>query len=328
MTTATGQVCSREYLDRTDFKLVNDFLTESYLLLGKQHNWSRVQWEILHTISLNETRISRNMALERRVRLWETNQGKVVGMVNFEDREDFFIQIHPQFRFLENEMLEWAEEHFAAFLGTDPNNYPLYTYVYGYDVERARTLTHRGYQNLCPVVFNRWRAVDKSFTRQKLAPKYGISGFCSSVENFEKLAQLDLEVFGSAHLPVRTIRVLREAPSYRPDLDLVVVSPAGLFVAFCLAWFDPATRTGELITLGTHPDYRRQGLGSKLIAESLIRLGKLGAKVVYVNTAFNSASNLLYEAMGFDQYATAYRWSNELSGRFSLYRQELSGRNN
>jgi hypothetical protein len=48
---------------------------------------------------------------------------------------------------------------------------------------------------------------------------------------------------------------------YRPELDWVVEAPDGRFAAFCLVWLDERNGTGELEPVGTHPAFRRRGLG-------------------------------------------------------------------
>jgi hypothetical protein len=52
---------------------------------------------------------------------------------------------------------------------------------------------------------------------------------------------------------------------YRPDLDWIVESPDGEFVANCLIWLDDHNRVGELEPVGTDPRFRRLGLGPRRV---------------------------------------------------------------
>ena len=69
-----------------------------------------------------------------------------------------------------------------------------------------------------------------------------------------------------------TYRELQRAPDYRKDLDLYVVAPDGAFAACCIAWHDPVNRVGTFEPVGTHPAFRRMGLGRAVIMEGINRL--------------------------------------------------------
>ena len=51
-----------------------------------------------------------NSKWQTQVQLWETQDGRLVGAVNHESPGDAHLQIHPDFRYLEEEMIAWAEE--------------------------------------------------------------------------------------------------------------------------------------------------------------------------------------------------------------------------
>lgn len=48
--------------------------------------------------------------------------------------------------------------------------------------------------------------------------------------------------FAPSRMTVEKYRRIMNAPTYRPDLDLVVVAPDGTFAAFCIVWFDEVNR--------------------------------------------------------------------------------------
>ena len=102
---------------------------------------------------------------------------------------------------------------------------------------------------------------------------------------------------------------------YRRDLDLVAVAPDGRLVGFCLAFLygeDNAAlsrRDGWIEQMGTHPDYRRQGVGRALLRAGLHALRRHGAADVYLETGDeNHAAQALYSAEGFRPDASVLRY--------------------
>lgn len=105
---------------------------------------------------------------------------------------------------------------------------------------------------------------------------------------------------------------LQAAPNYRPELDVAVVSAPGDLAAYALGWYDPTSRSGLLEPVGTHPAFRRQGLGRPLILEVTRRLAALGARRVSVGTRESNVAALgLYRSAG---YRPAGFWTDHRKG--------------
>lgn len=112
---------------------------------------------------------------------------------------------------------------------------------------------------------------------------------------------------------------LRAAPLYRPDLDLVVVSPEGAFAAYCICWYDPMNRIGEFEPVGVHRDFRRRGFGKIVVQEGLRRLQTLGATLAIVTPGATdsgekfvaAAAHTLYASAGFAVVNTWYAYQHK-----------------
>lgn len=90
------------------------------------------------------------------------------------------------------------------------------------------------------------------------------------------------------------------SPVYLPEFDIVAVSPDGKHAAFCICWPDPVNKIGLLEPVGTHPDFRRMGLGRAVILEGLRRLQAWGMRSALVCTESDQTAAVhLYESAGF-----------------------------
>ena len=65
---------------------------------------------------------------------------------------------------------------------------------------------------------------------------------------------------------------------YRGDLHLLVQAPDGTLAASAIVWLDEATRSAEFEPVGTHVDFRRQGLGTALQLHGMHRARAAGAE--------------------------------------------------
>ena len=107
----------------------------------------------------------------------------------------------------------------------------------------------------------------------------------------------------STRAPSDYDRRLHASVTSMPDFDRklvpIIAAPDGALAAYCIAWFDPRTETVEIEPLGTHPEYRRLGLGRAIVQEVLRRGAARGARSVMVWGAHkNDAAIQLYESAG------------------------------
>lgn len=95
---------------------------------------------------------------------------------------------------------------------------------------------------------------------------------------------------------------VRHAPGYRGDLHLLVEAPDGTMACSALMWFDQANRTVAFEPVGTHPDYRRLGLGRATLLHGMHRAREAGATqatVVCLGAPGHRAARGLYYSVGF-----------------------------
>ena len=62
---------------------------------------------------------------------------------------------------------------------------------------------------------------------------------------------------------------VRQMPEYRGDLHVLVEAPDGTMAASTIMWLDEANKTAEFEPVGTHPDYRRRGLGRAMLLHGM-----------------------------------------------------------
>lgn len=95
---------------------------------------------------------------------------------------------------------------------------------------------------------------------------------------------------------------VRQTWPYRADLHALIKAPGGTLVASAIIWFDDVTRTAEFEPVGTHPDFRRQGLGTALQLHGMHLAKAAGAEqmlVACLGAAAHPAARNMYYGVGF-----------------------------
>jgi len=70
---------------------------------------------------------------------------------------------------------------------------------------------------------------------------------------------------------------VRRTTTYRGDLHVLVEAPDGTMAASTIMWLDEANKTAEFEPVGTHPDYRRLGLGTAMLLHGMHLAREAGA---------------------------------------------------
>jgi len=96
-------------------------------------------------------------------------------------------------------------------------------------------------------------------------------------------------------------RVRRTWP-YRADLHALIAAPDGTLAATAIIWLDEATQTAEFEPVGTHRDFRRQGLGTALQLYGMHLARAAGARrmlVACLGAPAHPAARNMYYGVGF-----------------------------
>jgi ribosomal protein S18 acetylase RimI-like enzyme len=270
-------------------------------------NWDIRRWEGRRFYDENPTG---NPDWQRGVQLWETKQGQIVGAVISDDPGYASPQLHPDYRHLEPEMLDWAEANVAGPTESG-DGLQLHIGAFAHDSARQVLLAQRGYEQMT----YGWVARQLSFEEGDLPQPILADGYTLRITNPEdaadgqRIAELLNAAFGRTfHNAAEYQWFTRKAPSFRQYLDLVAVAPDGVFAAYVGVPFDDVNGRGIFEPVCTHPDHRQKGLAKALMQEALLRLQAMGAVDVVVETGDMIPANALYDSLGFTRTEKGNFW--------------------
>jgi predicted N-acetyltransferase YhbS len=320
--TAMG-VRLRRYRPEQDFLRIRDLLVKTYRAFEKPLNWRIERWNyaryfvapMLGAYGKKAPNLEHSLKAirfwEDTIGVWENDEHEIVGVVNMEHPNpehpgfgEAFFQRHPQYPFLLDEMLDYAE---TTLINKKTNS--LHIYIYDHDESFQVLVQQRGYERNEGSVDYDSEFVIEHLPEQSLPEGYVIRSMAQ-----ENNIELRREVFGRAFNHPHpsdwpsafSYEELQRAPDYRKELDLYVVGPDGKYVSCCIVWYDSHNRMGILEPVGTHPDFRGRGLGREVVLEGIRRAAALGAEKVCVGSG-----QQFYEAIGFQKKYICYRWTKK-----------------
>jgi mycothiol synthase len=295
---------SRPYGAETDYEQMRELLIESFAVAGPPDYCSvgELDWLRYTTGDTPDAATS--------ARLWFTTSGELAGFAWPGQRQvDLLVRPRYRARALEGDMLAWAEDERRG-RGGEPLT--LTAWAYEGDRERAVLLQDRGYTRTATALAYNVREVVTPLPVVALPPGHAVRHVLGEAD-VERRVAVHRDAFAPSRMTVAKHRAVMGAPTYRADLDLVVVAPDGMFAAYCLVWYDTANRHGEFEPVGCHSAHRRRGLGKAVMAEGLRRLAALGARTAAVNSLYGAVpANRLYRSVGFRPLDLNYAWEKRL----------------
>ena len=105
-------------------------------------------------------------------------------------------------------------------------------------------------------------------------------------EYYTAIHELNVLAFGRED-ETRLVENLRKSPDFITELSLVAVKDRMIVGHILFSRIAIQTKTGSfpavsLAPIAVHPEFQKQGIGSKLIRQGLVRCRKLGHKIVVV----------------------------------------------
>jgi mycothiol synthase len=307
------QIVSRP-VTRGDYESIVQLLRQSVGQSPIGHNWDIRRWEGTCWYHHAE---GGNPAWHEQCRLWQGDTGRPVGLVHLDGPGYPYLEIHPGYRHLEPEMIEWIEENLADTASADGIPSSLRFFVFDYDSHRRRILTERGYEQTNRGGVTRHLRLGRQPAARALLP----AGYVlretqpEDLRDAGQIADLLNAGFGRTfHTALEYQRFTRRATCFHRELDLVAVAPDGDFAAYVGVPYDEETRRAVFEPVCTHPEHRRRGLAKALMQEGLVRLRGRGASSVIVETGDRLPANRLYESIGFTEAYRGSFWQRDPPG--------------
>jgi mycothiol synthase len=298
-------ITSRPMRNEDDYWPMRALLIDTVPITPIGFNWDmrRLDGKRFYSADLEADRL-----LSRPVQLWEAD-GELIGYVLPEGRGDAHLQIHPDYRHIEDEMIRWAEENLAVLAENGQREVEIY--VQEYDAHRQRILAEHGFEKMDYGGMIRHMRLGQATIPAPLVS----AGYTMRATNPEDLADCQgiADLLNAAfrrdfHNAEEYQNFTRYAPSFHRELDLVMVAPDGVFAAYVGIPFDEVNCRGIYEPVCTHPHHQRKGLARALMFEGLHRLKAMGAVDVTVDTGDMIPANALYTALGFTEAYKGYAW--------------------
>ncbi len=304
--TTLTHITNRPLCGEADALRLRHLLIDSYTRLGREFNWEIRRWEGSYWCASDAERS--DPAWGAHTQIWESADGQIVGAAIPDGPGDLALQIHPDYRALEDTILDWAEAHFAR--RTDDGQRELVVWAFEWDHDRRDRLARRGYAPRADWFWhNRRRAASDPVPDLPLADGYTLRSVGDTEDDVERWVACTNRVFGHAH-PLEMHRNFQHySPSHRYDLHVVAEAADGTFAAFAGLTVQPENRYATFEPVGTHPDHRRKGLARAAMFEGLRRLQALGTvETVYVANWGTADAGKLYASVGMELYTTTQAW--------------------
>ena len=118
----------------------------------------------------------------------------------------------------------------------------------------------------------------------------------------EAAVRAHVDAWASLTYSAQSYEGVRQTAAYRGDLHVLVEAPDGTMASSAIMWFDEANSSAEFEPVGTHPGYRRLGLGRAMLLHGMHLARDAGATqmtVVCLGASGHPAARGLYYSVGF-----------------------------
>jgi ribosomal protein S18 acetylase RimI-like enzyme len=228
---------------------------------------------------------------------------KLIGFAVFDSfYRSLDMQVHPSAwgNGTAENMLAWVEAQAAASPQPDVQPPPpLTTSAVETDLACIAFLERCGFVRSESYLVQMTRSLDVPIPEPAPPVGFTVRGMSGAHEHVAR-ASLHRSVFHPSRVTDEAYPRLMNMPGYDPELDVVAVAADGTLAAFCICWADQINGVGIFEPVGTHPAFRRMGLGRAVMTEGLRRMRSQGLHTAMVTTGGRADEPLrLYESVGF-----------------------------
>ncbi|HEX6127707.1 MAG TPA: GNAT family N-acetyltransferase [Candidatus Limnocylindria bacterium] len=310
MTTVMTAVSSRAYRDAADAAALRGLLLRIHRATRRWRCWTPDRIDgYLRGCEYDEATQGADGWRER-IRLWHAPDGALIGAVHPEGPDEAWLELDPAWAHLAPELLDWAQEaHGARHAGAEVPP-ALQAYATADEDERQALFSARGYVDRGPMEVLHTRSLAVPAPSVPLPAGYRIRPVDLG-DAFDRrcLVEITRLAFPRATFDERAIEL--DSRMLTEHEYLAAIAPDGGFASWCGVWSSPEIGVGQFEPVGTHPDHRRRGLASAVMARGMSWMLDRGLESACVGTGVRNASNYLYASLGFRVAELFHQWEWE-----------------
>lgn len=295
-------ITKRRYKILTDFTKVHAFLTDIYSIDKKIMNSYLLPqfFEYAHSHSMFNSKFTHcNM-------LWELD-GELIAIACYEmDIGECCLAVKQGHEDLLPQMIDHAE---AELYASHDGKRKLRFWVMDNETVKQELLTERGYTKTYSEPIKIFHYTNP-FVEVSLPHGFKIIDDLTDTDPI-KIFKCCWKGFDHGDIPADYLEHrdywegnvgMGNSPNYRNDLGTIIVAPDGEYACLAGMWIDETNGYAYLEPLCTVPEYRRMGLATIALTESMKKTKALGAEYCF------GGGREFYTAIGFDIIAHRDTW--------------------
>lgn len=227
------------------------------------------------------------------VHVWRAEDHTIVGLFISEyGKNDFFIEVQPEFHGLYPDIFRWIDTHWAN------TRTEIEIDVFSGNTKKIHRLEALGFQFKCHYENLRTYDLEHIDLAYSLDDGFLIQAFSESPD-YESRVALVQSAFENPTYAESNLKGLISSPDYIGEYNLSVISPEKKHVAYCIGWHECAKEhAGYIEPVGTHAAYRRRGFAKAVIKECFARMKAHGIRFVDIASRAEPAiANYLYDSL-------------------------------
>lgn len=292
------KLIKRNFSCDNDFERVHDFLSKMYNYEGIR-NWDTARWSFNRYCEHNQEELSNNRIWERSVKLWENTSGELVAVAHIEEPGDYFFQVHPDFKYLEEEMLLWSIDDCKKHY---PNLNKIVVTSSNKDFERKKLYSRYGAVKHDFIDENRVAEIKNEYLLPKLPDNYKLINLDGeNIESCKRISALYTSVWpSSTYMPNgETVASMTSSVAFKKELSFIIVNDKDQYVAFTIAWIDSVNKMAHFYPVAVDTDYLNSNVLEFLLKSALSTLSFLGFEKATLGAWYHDEEEKIFEAIGF-----------------------------
>ena len=284
---------SRLYKDRSDYKKIKELISEIISIKGTPFYGGVGDFEFWASILSNKNDLLKS-------KLYFNKEDKLVAFFWPAD-SSFDVFMHPNYQDIFSQIMTeynpdsniskiscgvFSDENFKqkVLKENDFKATNKYSIHYEYNIKKFKNDNLNLKQNY------------------KILPLYSLDSIDSKIECYKAC-------FPGHQLNKSNYISMMKCSSYNQEFDLVMSNQNKKVISFATIWIDTKNSIGVFEPVGTHRDFRGQGLAKLIITAGIKKLKENYIKKAYLKTGHNNhAARALYKKLGFKEIAREYSW--------------------